>query len=112
VCVCVCVICQWPPDLLVPCLYFAEWWSFEIVGLAAGSLGALSLAMHNILANTVPLMFVIPLGISISAFTMIGNLLGACVTLLRSGKSLVFGYCDNSMREKDWRCRKRGMQAT
>ncbi len=25
---------------------------------------------------------------------------------------LVFDLCDNSMREKDWRCRKRGMQAT
>ncbi len=24
---------------------------------------------------------------------------------------LVFDFCDNSMREKDWRCRKRGMQA-
>jgi hypothetical protein len=27
-------------------------------------------------------------------------------------KLLIFGYCDNSMREKDWRCRKRGTQAT
>ncbi len=25
---------------------------------------------------------------------------------------LVFYFCDNSMREKDWRCCKRGMQAT
>jgi hypothetical protein len=24
---------------------------------------------------------------------------------------LVFDLCDNSMREKDWRCRMRGMQA-
>ena len=24
----------------------------------------------------------------------------------------VFDFCDDSMREKDWRCRKRGMQAT
>jgi hypothetical protein len=23
-------------------------------------------------------------------------------------KLLVFGYCDNNVREKDWRCRKRG----
>ncbi len=23
-----------------------------------------------------------------------------------------FGFCENSMREKDWRCRKRGTQAT
>jgi hypothetical protein len=27
-------------------------------------------------------------------------------------KLLDFVFCDNSMREKDWRCRKRGMQAT
>ena len=25
---------------------------------------------------------------------------------------LVFDFCDNSMREKDWRCRKRGTQVT
>ena len=25
---------------------------------------------------------------------------------------LVFNFCDNSMREKDWRCRKRGTQVT
>ena len=43
----------------------------------------------------------------------------ACVPLPRYGpvyvgslKLLVFGYCDNSMREKDWRCRMRGVQAT
>jgi hypothetical protein len=23
-----------------------------------------------------------------------------------------FGFCDTNIREKDWRCRKRGMQAT
>ncbi len=23
-----------------------------------------------------------------------------------------FDYCDNSVRENDWRCRKRGKQAT
>jgi multidrug resistance protein, MATE family len=83
------------PGALMGCL---EWWSFEIVGMAAGSLGSaglcfpcrcivatillacagdLSLATHNILANTVPFMFMIPLGISVSASTMIGNLLGA-----------------------------------
>ena len=27
-------------------------------------------------------------------------------------KLLVFAYCDTGMREKDWCCRKRGMQAT
>ncbi len=27
-------------------------------------------------------------------------------------KLLAFGYCDNSVREKDWRCRKCGPQAT
>jgi hypothetical protein len=25
---------------------------------------------------------------------------------------IVFANCDKSMREKDWRCRKRGTQAT
>ena len=32
--------------------------------------------------------------------------------LLQVTFALVFGYCDNSVREKDWRCRKRGTQAT
>ncbi len=27
-------------------------------------------------------------------------------------KLLGFGYCDNSVREQDWCCRKRGTQAT
>jgi hypothetical protein len=27
-------------------------------------------------------------------------------------KPLVLGYCDNSMREKDWLCHKREPQAT
>ncbi len=27
-------------------------------------------------------------------------------------KLLVFGYCDSSVREKDWRCRQRGAQVT
>jgi Na+-driven multidrug efflux pump len=39
--------------------------------------GELALAAHNILANSVTFMFMVPLGISISATTMIGNLLGA-----------------------------------
>jgi hypothetical protein len=30
---------------------------------------------------------------------------------VRDGGCIVFGFCDNSMREKDWRCRKRGTQA-
>ncbi len=30
----------------------------------------------------------------------------------RGGRCTVFGYCDNSMRSKDWHCRKRGAQAT
>ena len=28
------------------------------------------------------------------------------------GGCTVLGFCNNSMREKDWRCRKRGTQAT
>jgi hypothetical protein len=34
------------------------------------------------------------------------------VVCLRVLKLLVCGNCDNSMREKDWRCCKRGTQAT
>ncbi len=30
----------------------------------------------------------------------------------RGGECTVLGFCDNSVREKGWRCRKRGTQAT
>ncbi len=40
------------------------------------------------------------------------NLLEHRIRKLGVLKLRVFGYCDNSMREKDWRCRKRGTQAT
>ncbi len=30
----------------------------------------------------------------------------------KGGGSTVYGYCDNSVREKDWHYRKRGKQAT
>ena len=37
---------------------------------------------------------------------------GGFVRWVRLVILLVFDFCDNSMREKDWRYRKRGMQAT
>ncbi len=43
------------------------------------------------------------------------NQLGAmqvCQPTLSKSVCVVSSYCDNSVREKDWRYRKRGMQAT
>ncbi len=34
-----------------------------------------------------------------------------CFVICRTGGCIVFSYCDNSVREKDWCCRKRGKQA-
>ncbi len=34
------------------------------------------------------------------------------LTIIKALTLLVFGCCGNSARENDWRCRKRGTQAT
>eukprot|EP01114_Cavostelium_apophysatum_P021770 TRINITY_DN7680_c0_g3_i1.p1 TRINITY_DN7680_c0_g3~~TRINITY_DN7680_c0_g3_i1.p1 ORF type:complete len:531 (-),score=94.94 TRINITY_DN7680_c0_g3_i1:17-1609(-) len=55
-----------------------EWGSFEIAALAVGLLRKdVLLAAHLILANTVGLCFMVPLGVSVAASTRVGNLLGA-----------------------------------
>jgi MATE family multidrug resistance protein len=54
-----------------------EWWSFEVMALGAGIMGTTHLAAHAVLANVVPLAFMLPLGISVAAGVRIGNLLGA-----------------------------------
>jgi multidrug resistance protein, MATE family len=58
---------------LVLCL---EWWLFEIVGFMAGSMGSVPLAVNNIAAGVVQLVFNVPFGVSVAGATMLGNLLG------------------------------------
>lgn len=54
-----------------------EWWAFEIVALAAGRLGTLSLAAQSVIMTTDQIINTIPFGIGIAASTRVGNLLGS-----------------------------------
>ncbi|KAF8534957.1 mate-domain-containing protein [Trichophaea hybrida] len=53
-----------------------EWWAFEIVALAAGRLGTVSLAAQSVIMTTDQVLNTIPFGIGVAASTRVGNLLG------------------------------------
>ncbi|KAH8596412.1 mate-domain-containing protein [Bisporella sp. PMI_857] len=54
-----------------------EWWAFEIVALAAGRLGTISLAAQSVIMTTDQLINTIPFGIGVAASARVGNLLGS-----------------------------------
>ncbi|EGN97035.1 hypothetical protein SERLA73DRAFT_185328 [Serpula lacrymans var. lacrymans S7.3] len=54
-----------------------EWAAFEIVALAAGRLGKLSLAAQSVIMTTDQIISTLPFGIGVVASNRIGNLLGA-----------------------------------
>ena len=54
-----------------------EIWAFQIATLAAGWLGAASLAAHTIALTLASVTFMVPLGLAIAASTRVGNLIGA-----------------------------------
>ena len=53
-----------------------EWWAFEIVALAAGRLGTLSLAAQSVIMTADQVMNTIPFGVGVAASARVGNLLG------------------------------------
>ena len=55
----------------------SEWLAFEAIALAAGILGKDILAAQTIVLNTITLLFMIPMGLSVATTTRIGNFLGA-----------------------------------
>jgi multidrug resistance protein, MATE family len=57
--------------------YTLEVWAFQISTLLAGELGRNQLAAHTIAINLASVTFMVPLGISFSASTVIGSLVGA-----------------------------------
>ena len=57
--------------------YSLEVWAFQLSTLLAGELGREALAAHSIVLNIASVTFMVPLGISFSASTVIGNLVGA-----------------------------------
>lgn len=54
-----------------------EWWAFEIVALAAGRLGTISLAAQSVIMTADVIMNTIPFGIGVSSSSRVGNLLGS-----------------------------------
>ena len=54
-----------------------EWWAFEIVALAAGRLGTISLAAQSVIMTADQIMNTIPFGVGVAASARVGNLLGA-----------------------------------
>ncbi|KAI0070551.1 MATE efflux family protein [Panus rudis PR-1116 ss-1] len=54
----------------------SEWWSWELVGLAASLLGPVSLATQSVLLVSASTTFQAPFALSVAASVRIGNLLG------------------------------------
>ncbi|KAI2624843.1 MATE efflux family protein [Hypoxylon sp. NC1633] len=54
-----------------------EWWAFEIVALAAGRLGAVTLAAQSVIMTADQIINTIPFGLGVAASARLGNLLGA-----------------------------------
>lgn len=54
-----------------------EWWAFEIVALAAGRLGTISLAAQSVIMTTDQVMNTIPFGVGVATSARVGNMLGA-----------------------------------
>jgi MATE family multidrug resistance protein len=57
--------------------YTLEVWAFQLSTLLAGELGRNELAAHTIVLNLASVTFMVPLGISFSASTIIGSLVGS-----------------------------------
>jgi MATE family multidrug resistance protein len=56
--------------------YTLEIWAFQLSTLLAGELGRNDLAAHTIVLNIASVTFMVPMGISFGASTVIGNLIG------------------------------------
>lgn len=56
--------------------YSIEVWAFQASTLLAGGLGREELAAHSIVLNIASVTFMLPMGISFGAATVVGNLLG------------------------------------
>lgn len=54
-----------------------EWAAFEIVALAAGRLGSLSLSAQSVIMTTDQVLNTLPFGIGVAASARVGNLIGA-----------------------------------
>lgn len=55
----------------------SEWWTFEVLAILAGLLGATSLSSQSILTTITSLLFMMPLGLSVATTTRVAQLLGS-----------------------------------
>lgn len=55
----------------------SEWWAFEVVALAAGRLGTISLAAQSVIMTADQVLNTIPFGLGVAASVRVGGLLGA-----------------------------------
>jgi len=55
----------------------SEWWAFEILTVFASQLGSVAVSAQSIMLQLCGLAFMLPLGISITTTSMVGNALGA-----------------------------------
>jgi len=82
------------------CQLAAEWWSWELVGLAASYIGPIALASQSVLIVSCSTSYQAPYALSVASSVRIGNTLGARSALrARIGSSismlmsLGFGFC-------------------
>ena len=53
-----------------------EWWAFELLAIFSGYLGVIALAAEVVIINIVTFIFMLPLGISYAASSLVGNAIG------------------------------------
>jgi len=53
-----------------------EWWAFELLAIFSGYLGVIALAAEVVIINLVTFIFMLPLGISYAASSLVGNAIG------------------------------------
>jgi MATE family multidrug resistance protein len=76
-----------------------EWWGFEVLMLLTGQLGATVSAAQTVVFNTISLLFMIPLAMSVAVTTRAGQALGAgdeVLAKLTSKWSLIMIACVQS----------------
>jgi len=62
----------------IPSLFMLifEWWSYEILSIYSGWLGTAALATQVIVSNIFEMLYLLTLGISLAAISLVGNSLG------------------------------------
>ena len=65
----------------------SEWWFWEIICIIAGTFGNVTLCAHTIIYNIIPMLFMLPLGISIGLTVRIGNMLASDLSTSNSVSS-------------------------